>query len=270
METFTPKGEEKQLSLITYVEEEPADESDAGALIPAIENTSKRKVGPSEVLADTLYGGDENCEKAKELGVEVVAPTSGTLREGALTLADFTLTDENVITACPEGKCPVQKKQGKNGHIARFALEDCCNCPRLADCPAQEGKRGYYVRYGDKDVRLAKRRAIEKTEEFRERYSARAGVEATMSQCKAKTGLGRLRIRGRTRVRFCAAMKAAAINILRATAFRNREKTEPTQEEGSEIDISAIYIALKAQGASSLGAVTKRLRLSWCVVPRFA
>lgn len=47
-------------------------------------------MGPDEVLADTLYGSDENCEKArKEKGVRVVSPTTGATRDKGLTLADF-------------------------------------------------------------------------------------------------------------------------------------------------------------------------------------
>ncbi|GMT48448.1 MAG: hypothetical protein IEMM0007_2014 [bacterium] len=50
------------------------DRSDANALIPMIDATQDKGLGPEEVLADSLYGGDKNCEKAKELGVEIISP----------------------------------------------------------------------------------------------------------------------------------------------------------------------------------------------------
>ena len=33
---------------------------------------------PEELLADTLYGSDENCHKTAKLGVEVVSPFKST------------------------------------------------------------------------------------------------------------------------------------------------------------------------------------------------
>jgi len=76
METYHPDkdGKEESLNLITHVEVEPAHESDANALIPAIESSKKRGLAPEKLLADTLYGGDENCQEAKELGCRGYIP----------------------------------------------------------------------------------------------------------------------------------------------------------------------------------------------------
>ena len=107
----------------------------------------------------------------------------------------------------------------------------CQHCPRLSDCPVKPGDKGYYLRYDNKTVRLAKRRAIEKTEAFRDKYRFRSGIEATMSEYDRKTGVKHLRIRGLSAVSFCATLKAAAVNIFRATAFRNRAKEEKPAAE---------------------------------------
>ena len=69
-------------------------------------------------------------------------------------------------------------------------------------------------------MRLAKRRAIEQTTEFKDRYRWRAGVEATMSELDRRTGVKRLRVRGFKAVRFTATLKAIGINLLRAAAVR--------------------------------------------------
>jgi len=71
METYGKDEEtrEKSLNLITHVEVEPAHESDANALIPAIESSKERGLAPEELLADSLYGSDENCQEAAKLGV---------------------------------------------------------------------------------------------------------------------------------------------------------------------------------------------------------
>ena len=67
---------------------------------------------------------------------------------------------------------------------------------------------------------MAKRRAYEQTDEFKDRYRWRAGSEATMSKYDRRTGVKHLRVRGFKAVRFCATLKAIGVNIFRATAVR--------------------------------------------------
>lgn len=81
-------------------------------------------------------------------------------------------------------------------------------------------KRVPKVRYSDKDHRLAARRAAEVSEEFIDTYRWRPGVEATMSQYDRLTGVKQLRIRGFKAVRYCATLKAAGLNLLRAAMVR--------------------------------------------------
>lgn len=56
MGTWSP--DKSQPDLITHVKVEPAHESDASAMLPAIEDTTKRGLDPKELLADSLYGSD--------------------------------------------------------------------------------------------------------------------------------------------------------------------------------------------------------------------
>jgi hypothetical protein len=217
-------NKKKPLSLITEVITEPAHRSDAEALIPLIEATQERGVGPKEVLADSLYGGDDNCEKARERSVEVISPVIGRPHESKLTLADFTLADEGTIRACPQGHVAVKIKHKKGKHTAIFSPGVCTVCPRIDDCPVKAGKKGFYLHYDEKALRLAKRRVYEKTPAFQEVYRFRAGIEGTMSQLDRKTGLKHLRVRGLAAVSFCATLKAAGLNLLRAVAFTNSQK----------------------------------------------
>ena len=52
----------------------------------------------------------------------------------------------------------------------------------------------------------------------------RAGVEATMSDFDRMTNIKRLRVQGLPAVRFCAFLKAAGVNILRATKVKAARK----------------------------------------------
>jgi len=217
METWS--GDDTKPDLITYVEVEKAHESDANALSPAIKKTKKRDVMPKEILADSLYGSDDNINRAAQEGVTVIAPTMGKENEALIPLSEFEFSDKGKITACPEGNAPVYHKRKKERNTVAFEHEDCANCPHCKACQVKSGKKYYYLRFDDKAHRLAKRRAQEKTDKFKDRYRYRSGVEATMSDYDRLTGVKQLRVRGFEAVRFSALLKALSINIHRTSAF---------------------------------------------------
>ena len=230
METFCDDEKEKEqsLNLITHVEVEPAHESDANAIVPAIESVEERDLKPKELMADSLYGSDDNCKKAEQHGVELVAPTMGSVDKDKLSLGDFQFSPQGEIIACPQGNVPAKVKKRKKTSIG-FSATSCQNCPDLSNCPVKKGKKYYYLRFTDKEMRIAKRRLHEQSAEFRDRYRWRAGVEATMSEYDRRTGVKHLRVRGLKAVRFCATLKALGVNIFRAAAFR-AAKMMPKEE----------------------------------------
>jgi len=220
METYCKDkdAKEESLNLITHIQVEPSHESDVNALIPAIESSKERGLAPEELLADTLYGSDENCRKAESLGVEVVSPAKGTKEE--ISLSDFEVSEKGDAVSCPQGHVSVRTKTKKTRHAVAFDSQHCGACSFQVTCPVKQGKKYHYLRYTDKEMRLAKRRAYEQTEEFKDRYRWRSGVEATMSEYDRKTGVKHLRVRGFKAVRFSATLKAVGVNIFRATAVR--------------------------------------------------
>jgi hypothetical protein len=230
METYGTEEETrgKNLNLITHVHVEPAHESDAHALIPAIESSKERGLAPEELLADTLYGGDENCQKAAQLGVEIVSPTKSTKEKDGITLSDFEISEKGDLLSCPQGHIPIKTKKKKTRHTVAFNSHHCSSCPFQEACLAKQGTKYHYLRYTDKELRLAQRRAYEQTEAFKDRYRWRSGIEATMSEYDRRTGVKHLRVRGFKAVRFCATLKAAAVNIFRATAVRRALNTAKT------------------------------------------
>ena len=247
METYRTAAAEEastpKLELITHVHVESAKESDVHALLPALESTAERGLEPKEVLADSLYGSDENCEAAKTMGVEVVSPVMGTPTEKVLLLSDFEFAESGKVLQCPQGCAPVKVKGKGNRYTASFVLEDCQDCPRREECPVVPGKRHFYLRYDRKAVRLAKRRAREETPEFRDRYRFRAGIEGTISAYAARTGVKWLRVRGLEAVRFCATLKATGVNISRATAVRRALMEAPEAFVGEKPGLcQAIFI----------------------------
>jgi len=243
METYSP--DKSQPNLITHIKVEAAHESDSNALLPAIEDAAKRELAPEQLLADSAYGGDDNVEKAKELGVEVVSPTMGTQSQET-SLADFVFTGSDEITACPEGKTPLRTKTGKHGgKIVHFDKALCDFCQRQSDCPVKRVKQSATISYDAKALRLARRRGKEKTEAFREVYRYRAGAEGTMSDLDRITGIKRLRVRGMPQVRLAAVLKATSLNILRSVAFKNRLRRQEKAQRRQEPSENRLFRAVK-------------------------
>jgi hypothetical protein len=258
METYCDDEEakEKTLNLITHVQVDPAHESDANALIPAIESTKERDLAPEQVLGDALYGSDENCQKASKLGVDVISPTMGSKEQGDIDLSDFEVNKDGTILSCPQGHCSVRTKTKKTRHSTAFDSEHCSNCPNLNNCPVKLGKKYYYLRYTDKEMRLAQRRAYERTDEFKDRYRWRSGVEGTMSEYDRRTGVKQLRVRGFKRVRFCAKLKATGLNILRAAAVRRAVSCDKTGDKSGLSGQLHAYFVIKEHALT----VMNRLR----------
>ena len=261
METYSPEENKDhsnpKLELITHVQVEPANESDAHALIPALEATAERGLEPNEVLADSHYGSDENCEAAKTMGVEVVSPVMGTATEKVLLLAEFEFAKSGKVLQCPQGHAPVKVKGKGNRYTASFDLAGCRDCPRRSACPVVPGKRHFYLRYDRQAVRLAQRRAREETPQFRDRYRFRAGIEGTISAYDARTGVKRLRVRGFEAVRFCATLKATGVNIFRAAVVRRAFMEAPAAFVGEKSGLGHAIFFFKERCATLWGRLQR-------------
>jgi len=121
------------------------------------------------------------------------------------------------------------------------------------------GKNGAYLNYSAKQARLAQRRAREQTETFLDTYRWRAGVEATMSELDRLTGIKKLRFRGFGAVRFCAIMKAAGLNLLRAARVRRAKAKALAAQNGCFGVIFSVYRVFKERvqaGVANFGLIS--------------
>jgi IS5 family transposase len=243
METYSE--DKSQPNLITHIKVEAANESDANALLPAIEDAGKRDLAPTELLADTLYGSDDNVEKAKELGITVIAPVMGA-KESTTALADFTFSNTDQIITCPEQQVPIKTKNGKQGGTtAYFDKSVCDKCHRQSECPVKRDKKSCSISYDAKSLRLSRRRKREREEAFTEKYRYRSGIEGTMSDLDRMTGLKHLRVRGMPQVKLAATLKATGLNIRRSTTFKNRLKWRKKKEVGPNPSEDGVLAAIK-------------------------
>jgi hypothetical protein len=111
-------------------------------------------------------------------------------------------------------------------------------------------------------LRLARRRAFERTPELIEKYRFRAGGEATMPQFDRRTGVKHLRVRGMKAVRFGAFLKAAGSNIFRTAAFKRRQNGGKSPTQGPFPILHTLFQLLKERFTSmSASNLDKILRL---------
>ncbi len=245
METYSK--DKSQPNLITHIKVEAANESDANALLPAIAGAGKLDLAPTELLADTLYGSDENVETAKALGITVIAPVMGA-KESATGLADFTFDETDQIIACPEKQTPIKTKTGeKGGSTVYFDKAVCDACHRQSECAVKREKKSCNLSYDAKSLRLSRRRQREKEESYKEKYRYRSGVEGTMSDLDRMTGLKHLRVRGMPQVRMAGTLKATGLNILRSMAFKNRLKRQEKRQRRQDPSKSRLFSTVKEQ-----------------------
>lgn len=224
METYARNNgaddsQQKSLQLITYVAVEPAHCHDSDAVEPALEDTEQRNLLPDELEADTLYGSQENVAKAKEHKVKLVAPTPG--KKPQHNLSSFSINQTTYeIESCPQGHEPETIKHNNKGSISCIWDKQVCQRCRLrSECCVVESKRGYLLRYTPHEAKVTIRRHYENSDEFREKYRYRSGIEASISRFIHQTGARRLRYRGLKRVDYAARLKALAINIFRTARF---------------------------------------------------
>jgi hypothetical protein len=167
MESFQPHQEDENrapaLNLITHVAVHRACEGDARALLPALADAKVRGLGPEQLLADTAYGSDANCQLAAAARVELLAPTAK--GAGQEPLSGFGFDDNDLVTRCPAGHCPerVFPQTRRSNFGATFALEYCRQCALSAQCPVKPGQRKAYLRYSAKQLRLARRGSATQT-----------------------------------------------------------------------------------------------------------
>ena len=207
--------------VITDVDVEAAYTSDQKDVGPVIDRLEHRGHKPGELFCDAGYASGENIVDAQAKGVELTAPiTCGTAPDlNEMQLSDFEVNaDGSEVISCIQGHAPLECKALDEGKAteAIFYAEHCSGCEFLPVCLVKRLKGGgYRLRYKRKDMATSRRRKQQETDDFKERYKIRSGIEATISEAARVTGLKRIWTRGKNRVTMSVYMKALAINIKR-------------------------------------------------------
>ena len=214
-------------NLITHVATTTATVQDV-EMLPQIHTAlAKKDLLPAEHLVDAGYADSDVLVTSKDThGVDVIGPASQDTHWQAragegFDVASFLLDWEHETATCPQGAPSTKWSQTKDDHAnpiinIRFSATACRACPVRAKCTTSaSGPREITVRPKAQYLALQQARQYQKTKEFQERYDARAGIEATISQGLRVTDLRHARYIGLAKTRLQHVLTAAALNVCR-------------------------------------------------------
>lgn len=227
--------------LITHVATTPATTGDVEETAGLHAAWQAKQLLPARHMVDAGYTDAELLAQAQtDYAMELYGPVRVDLSWQARTpdafaLADFTIDWEQQQAHCPQGQVSRLWSEGKDDRgqaviTIHFAQATCLACPARAACTTAAVKpRKLKIRPQPVHEALQAARVRQTTEEFKEQYKVRAGVEGTISQGTRTFGLRRSRYIGLEKTRLQHIATAAAMNLIRFHAWREERPFAPTR-----------------------------------------
>ncbi len=216
--------------LITGVETTDATVPDNQMTDSIHARLGQRGLLPGEHLVDSGYPSAELLVSSPaRYGITLVTPvladTSPQARAGAgFDRAAFAIDFDARQATCPQGHAssswnPVTQR-GTDTIVITFPASVCGPCPVRELCTTS-GKRRRQLTVHPRAVHQAQlaARAAQPTRDFQARYALRAGVEGTIRQGVAVTGMRQARYRGLDKTRLEHVYAATALNLIRLHAW---------------------------------------------------
>ena len=217
--------------LLTQVHTTTAAVYEAQCTEPIHQALSAKDLAPREHFVDGAYISAALLATSQDnYGITLRGPTRPVQgwqahTDGAYDLPQFTVDWEQRQAHCPQGKVSTVwreyvDREGKPYTLVRFSLQDCrpCHARPLCSRTTDTGRR-LHLPSQEHFEALQGARAWYASEEGRQRYQCRAGVEGTLSQGVRAFGLRRTRYRGLEKTHLQHVAIAAAINIDRIVAW---------------------------------------------------
>jgi transposase len=226
--------------LITNAETTDATVPDSQMTEPARARLAGRGLLPAEHYVDSGYPSAELLVSSlADFGITLVTPmladTSPQARAGAgFDRTAFAIDFDTQQATCPQGHPssswnPVAQR-GTDTIVITFAKGTCGPCPVRAQCTTSaSGRRQLTVHPRQVHEAQLAARAAQGTRDFQARYALRAGVEGTIRQGIAVTGIRHARYRGLDKTRLEHTSAAVALNLIRLHAWWNGHPMDQTR-----------------------------------------
>ena len=209
-------------SVITDYQFEQNIYSDSRFLKDSLERTEVQEE-KSTLITDGAYSGKENHDLAAQKNIRLInTDLSGKPVDDIL--ADFVFNETGTkVVRCPAGyepkSCGYTGDKSQQFHVS-FQKEQCANCPHKAQCKAKIYKRVSRVTVSVKSHERAKQQRFMGTEEFRNLFKIRNGVETLPSLLRRRYHADRMSVRGLIRGRFFFGCKIGALNFKKLFTYR--------------------------------------------------
>src|ERR1035437_2885845 len=226
--------------MITNVETTDATVPDNQMTAPVHARLAGRGLLPAEHYVDSGYPSAELLVSSlADFGIALVTPmladTSPQARAGAgYDRTAFAIDFDAQQATCPQGHAssswnPVTQR-GTDTIVITFAKSTCRPCPVRAQCTTSAaGRRQLTVHLRQVHEAQLAARAAQDAKDFQARYALRAGVEGTIRQGVAVTGMRHARYRGLAKTCLEHANAAVALNLIRLHAWWNGHPLDRTR-----------------------------------------
>ena len=227
---ITETCEDDDVHLITHVETTEATVHEAKKTGSIHQALVEKGLPPGEHLVDSAYIDAELLvDSRQQHQIDLIGP--GRLNnswqsrtEGAYDLEQFEIDWDNQVVYCPQGKQSGNWKDGFDNSGApliyvQFSSKDCQPCSVRQLCTLSKRRHGMGFRPRKQYESLQEARQRLETEEGRQLYDRRAGIEGTISQGVRAFGMRQTRYRGLAKTHIQHIATAAAINLERLIAW---------------------------------------------------
>ena len=229
---LTEACEESGPHVITHVETAQATDADILAVQAIHQDLARKELLPDEHVVDSGYvsGGSISTSQI-QYGVNLCGParldTSWQAHTpNAFDLTQFKVDWDNQQVYCPAGHTNrdwiIKSIRGQPNTVVRFSPLDCNPCALRSRCTRSKmGARELTLLSKEAHQALEVARQYQKTDEFTQRYAARAGIEGTLSQAVSTLGLRHARYIGLAKTHLQHLLTAVALNLIRMVAWIN-------------------------------------------------
>jgi hypothetical protein len=217
-------------NIITNVATTDATVPDSTMTQPIHRALRARALLPARHYLDSGYPSAELIAGSPAtFGVTLITPvlldTSAQARAGAgFDRTAFTIDFDREQATCPQGQTSASwspaTQRGTETIVITFAATTCGPCPVRDQCTtSKRGRRQLTVH--PREVHEAQRvaRAEQNTKDWQADYALRAGVEGTIRQAVAVTGIRNARYRNLPKTHLEHVYAAVALNLIRLNAL---------------------------------------------------
>jgi transposase len=216
--------------LITNVATTDATVTDVEMIEHIHTGLGRHNLLPDEHIVDAGYTSAElMVSTQRDFGITLLGPLRIDNSPQARTNSGFdrtafTIDWDNQRVTCPQGVANTIwsscTERGRPSIVVRFPAPTCQTCPVRAQCTSST-RTGRQLMLRPREIHemVEQTRAAQTTEEWKQRYAIRAGVEATIHQATATTGIRRSRYHGLPKTHLAHVFTATAINLIRLDAW---------------------------------------------------